>query len=127
MRAFGFALVVALELAGLFNPPHSGPSSDPRRCERLQAATARFLHRLDGSGVRHQRLERQGFLAGHAGQHDAEGVRYGQTHRRQHGARLFLDVLVDPGTDYNIRGTLSAARFASTLSSSRHHRRKWRR
>ena len=31
MRAFGFALVVALELAGLFNRPHSSPPSSPRR------------------------------------------------------------------------------------------------
>lgn len=31
VRSLGFALVVALELARVFNPPHSGPPSDPRR------------------------------------------------------------------------------------------------
>ena len=31
MQAFGFLLVVALELAGLFNRPHSGLPSDPRQ------------------------------------------------------------------------------------------------
>lgn len=49
-------------------------------------------------------LERQGFLAGDSGQHDAEGVGHGQPHRRQYEGRLFLDVLVDTGTDYSICG-----------------------
>ena len=36
--------------------------------------------------------------------HNAEGVRHGQPHRRKHGGRLFLNVLVDSGTDNGICG-----------------------